>query len=224
MATAKTAKSVAAVATVTATPAAADVVKQIEDAVAVQKETVVNAEKAVQTVVAAGTDVVKQIEEAVVVHKATIESVVKAGADVASQGVDKAVSLSKEHVEAAVKAGSAAFKGYEDVLQFGQANLDAFVQASSIVARGVQNISQSIVTLAQAQIEESVAASKALLGAKTFQDVVELSSSVAKANFDKLVVESTKLGQLSSKLTEEALAPISGRVEAVVKTLTKHAA
>ncbi|HVI51266.1 MAG TPA: phasin family protein [Candidatus Sulfotelmatobacter sp.] len=169
-------------------------------------------------------DAVKQIEEVVAVHKETIESVVKAGADVASKGVDKAVSLTKEHVDAAAKAHSAAFQGYEDILSFSKDNIDALVKSSSILARGLQDLSKSLVTLTQAQIDESVAASKALASAKTLREVIDLSSSLTKTNFDKLVAEGTKLQQLTAKLAEEAAAPIASRVEATVARVTKNAA
>jgi len=169
-------------------------------------------------------DAVKQIEEVVAVHKETIESVVKAGADVASKGVDKAVSLTKDQVDAAAKAHTAAFKGYEDILSFSKDNIDALVKSSSILARGLQDLSKTIVSLTQTQIDESVAASKALAGAKTLKEVIDLSSSLAKSNFDKLVVESTKLQQLTTKLAEEATAPIAVRVEATVARVTKTAA
>ena len=45
-------------------------------------------------------EAVKQIEDVVAVQKETIESVVKAGAEAATKGVEKAVSLTKEQVEA----------------------------------------------------------------------------------------------------------------------------
>jgi len=169
-------------------------------------------------------DAVKQIEEVIAVQKETIESVVKAGADVASKSVDKAVSLTKEQVEAAAKAHDSAVKGYEDILTFSKENVDALVKSSSILARGLQDLSKSIFTLTQAQIDESVAASKALASAKTLKEVVELSSSLAKGNFDKLVAEGTKLQQLTAKLAEEAAAPITSRVEAAVARITKTAA
>ena len=175
-------------------------------------------------VVAPVAEAVKQIEEAVAVHKETIESVVKASADVASQSVDKAVSITKDHVDAAAKAHSAAFQGYEDILSFSKDNLDALVKSSSILARGLQDLSKSIVSLTQAQIDESVAASKALASAKTLKEVIDLSSSLAKTNFDKLVAESTKLQQLTTKLAEEATAPINSRVEAAVARVSKTAA
>lgn len=169
-------------------------------------------------------DTVKQIEEAVAVHKEAIESVVKAGTDVASQGVDQAVLLTQDHVEAAVKAGAAAFQGYEDILQFSKDNIEALVKSSSIVARGMQDLSKSMVSIAQNAVEDSVATSKALIGARTLKEVIDLSSALVKSNFDKMVSESTRLGNLSRAVAEEALAPINNRVDAAVHKLTKTAA
>lgn len=169
-------------------------------------------------------EAVKQIEEAVAVQQGTIETVVKAGADVASQSVDKAVALTRDQVDAAVKAGAEAFKGYEEIVQFGKDNVDALMKSSNVLIRGVQDLSKTFATLAQDSFEESVAAGKALAAAKTLKDVFDLSSSLAKTNFDKLLAESTKFGQLSTKLAEEAFAPLSGRVEAAVQKLTKTAA
>jgi phasin family protein len=78
--------------------------------------------------------------------------------------------------------------------------------------------------LAQESLEDSVAAGKALVGAKTLKEVIDVSSSLAKSSFDKMVAESSKLSQLSSKLAEEALAPINSRVNAAVQKITKTAA
>ncbi len=68
------------------------------------------------------------------------------------------------------------------------------------------------------------AAGKALAEAKTFKEVIDLSSSLARSNLEKLVAEGTRIGQLSTKLAEEALAPINSRVDAAVHRLSKTAA
>ncbi len=153
-----------------------------------------------------------------------VETVTRIGADAAGKSVDKAVALSKGHVETADKVGSEVFKGYEEIVQFNKDNLDALVSSAGIVARGVQDLSKTVVALAQESLEESVAVGKALVGAKTLKEVIDLSSSLAKSNFEKLVSESAKLSQLSSKLAEEAIAPINSRVDAAVQKLSKTAA
>jgi len=169
-------------------------------------------------------DAVKQMADVVAVQKETIETVVRAGADAATKGVDKAVSMTKEQVEAAVKAGAAAFKNYEDLIEFGKENVEAVVRSGSIVAKGVQDWSHSLVVLAQTSIDEQVAASKALIGAKSLKEVIDLSSTMAKSSFDKMMAEGSKLTQLSTKLAEEAFVPLSTRVSAAVERFFKTAA
>ena len=169
------------------------------------------------------TESLKRIEDVVAVQKESIETVVRASADAATKGVDKAVALTKEQVEAAVKAGAVAFKNYEELLQFGKDNVEAVVQSGSIVVKGVQDLSQSLVVLAQSSMDEQVAAGKALIGAKSLKEVIDLSSSMAKSNFEKLMAEGTKLTQISTKLAEEAFVPLSSRMSAAVEKFFKAA-
>lgn len=163
----------------------------------------------------------KQIEEAVAVGQKTIENVVKVSTDAA---YDKAIALSKDNVAAAVKAGSAAFKGYEDVIEFNRQNFEAMVKSGLIVARGVQDINKTLLTLAQEQIEEAVAAGKALVGVKSLREAVDIQTGLVKGAVDKMVSESNKISDVSAKLAEEAYAPINARVTAVMeKALTFRA-
>lgn len=156
----------------------------------------------------------KQIEEAVAVGQKTIENVVKVSTDVAC---DKAVAMSKDRVEAAMKAGTAAFQGYEDVIEFNRQNVEAVVKSGLIVARGLQDMNRTLLTLVQEQVEQSVAAGKALIGVKTLSDLIEIQSGLVKGNVDKLVAESNKISDVGVKLAEEAFAPISARVNVVME-------
>jgi phasin family protein len=159
-----------------------------------------------------------QSDEPVAIQPEAAEALVT----VVDQSLAEAVVPTK--VEMAAKIGPDIFKGYADILQFSKDNLEALITSGNIVVRGVEDLSKTVVTLAKESLEDSVAASKALVGAKTLKEVVDLSSSLAKSNFDKVVAESSKFGQLSSKLAEEAYAPINSRVEAAVQKLTKSAA
>ncbi|BAE49925.1 magnetic particle membrane specific GTPase P16 [Paramagnetospirillum magneticum AMB-1] len=156
--------------------------------------------------------------------KEAVETVVKASSDAAAKGYDKAVAISKEQVEAAVKAQTAAYKGYEDVLSQAKENVEAFVKAGTILTKGLQDITKAFVGLTQASIEEQVAASKALLGVKSLQEFIDLQTDLTKSGVDKLVTESTLLAEQSVKLVEETLAPINDRVTATVDKLVKAAA
>ena len=169
-------------------------------------------------------DPASQVGNAIAVQKETIETVVKAGTEAAVKSVDKAVSLSKEQVDAAMRAGAVAVKGVEDLVRFGRDNVDAWVASGSIVARGFQDISKSFVAFAQESFEESVAAGKAIASAKTLKDVFDLSSSLAKTNYDRLVSEGSHFSQVTTKLAQDAFTPLRARVSAAVEQFTKPAA
>ncbi len=65
---------------------------------------------------------------------------------------------------------------------------------------------------------------KALLAVKTIQELIALQNAYAKASFNAFVAESAKLQELSVKIANEALAPLSERVNLTVETLGKPAA
>ena len=116
------------------------------------------------------------------------------------------------------------FKGYEDFAAFGKANLEAFVQANTLFAKGFEALSKEVVSLTQSSLESSAAATKALFAAKTLKDVVELQADFAKTSFEKLVANSTKLGEMTVKLATDSTAPIGARVTAASEKALKPVA
>lgn len=165
-------------------------------------------------------------------------SATKSKAAPAAKQIEDAIAVGTEAVATAFKSfdafkgfeafkgfkGFDAFKGYEDVVQFNKDNFDAMVKTGAIFAKGWQDMSTTVMGLAQESIEDGVAASKALLNAKTLKEIVEVQSGLAKANFDKIVTEGSRLSEVGVKLAEQAIAPINTRVTAAVEKLTKTAA
>jgi phasin family protein len=116
------------------------------------------------------------------------------------------------------------FKGYEEIAAFGKANIDAFIQANSVFTKGVEAISKEVIALTQAQLESNAAAAKAIFAAKTLKDMVELNAEFTKSSFDKMVANSTKLGELGTKIATDTFAPLSARVTSVVEKAAKPTA
>jgi len=116
------------------------------------------------------------------------------------------------------------FKGYEDFAAFGKANLEAFVQANTLFAKGIESLSKEVVSLAQSSLESSTAATKAIFAAKTLKDVVELQADFAKTSFEKLVANSTKIGEMTVKLATDSAAPLGARVTAASEKALKPVA
>lgn len=169
----------------------------------------------------AAASAVEQMEAAVVAGKDNMETIAKASAEAAAKGYEQAVQTAKERVEAAFTAGSDAFKGYEDVAAFNKSNVDALVKSGAVLAKGAQDFNALWFGFAQASLEDGIAATKALLGCKTLQQVAEVQGDLVKSSYDKLVSESRKMSDMSVKVAENAAKPIAGRLNVTVEKFTK---
>lgn len=153
--------------------------------------------------------------------KGGFEDVGAKGTEFVQKGYDQVLGATREQFE---KASVSAFKAYEDFSKFQKDNYDAYVAASSIFAKGAENVGKAWMSLTQEALENAATTAKALLGAKTLREAVDLQSDFAKSNFDKLVAESTKLSELSVKVANEAFAPLNARVNVAVEKMLKPVA
>ena len=142
----------------------------------------------------AAADATKQIEEAVKVGKKSVE---------------QALSMSKEQVG---KASEAFFKGYDDASAMSKESVDAVVKAGEVLTKGSETVGKAYFEFAQASVEASVEAAKAMMGAKTPKDFFDIQSEYARTNFDKFLAESTRLSEMSVKVTNEAFDPLKAQV------------
>ena len=136
------------------------------------------------------------------------------------KGFDQYLGQAKEQIE---KAQAQTTKSFEDMAAFSKENVDAFVVASTLYAKGFENVGKAWYALTQETVEASAAVAKALLGAKTLKEAVDLQTDFAKTTFDKYVAESTKLSEMSIKSANEALQPINARVNVAVEKMLKPA-
>jgi phasin family protein len=166
-------------------------------------------------------DAHKTVETALVAGKETAEGFMKAGVDAAQKGIEQAVQLTKENVE---KASTAFFKGYDEFSVYSKGNVEAVVKAGSIYARGLEDLSKTMMAISQSQFEASVAAAKAVFGCTTLRQMVDLQTGLARSHFDKFVANGSKLSEISLKVANEALEPIQARVNVAVEKFIKPAA
>ncbi len=104
-------------------------------------------------------EAMKPVEAAVAVSKETLEAVVKAGTQAATKGYEQAVAMTQEQVE---KASSNVFKGYDEVASLGRDNMDAYVESTEAVARGFENLGKEFISFTQVSMEAGMAAARSL--------------------------------------------------------------
>ncbi len=147
----------------------------------------------------------------------------------ASKAIEDVVSTAKQNVEGLVKAqqeqiekaSAQILKSYDELTALTKGNVDAVVKSGTIVAKGAEEAGKQVAAFTQSSLEKNVAAGKALFAVKTIQELVELQSAFTKSSLEAFVAESSKLQELTVKIANEALAPLSDRVNLAVEKLSK---
>lgn len=116
-----------------------------------------------------------------------------------------------------------AFKTADEVANFGKANLDALMAAGTNFFRGWEELTRSVAGLTQSQVETSLQAATALLGAKSLSELGELHKSYAKATFDNAVSEASRFSELAIRIATETAEPLNAQVTAAVERFSKPA-
>lgn len=129
-----------------------------------------------------------------------------------------------ENIESAVKNGAEAFKanfdkavkGYDKFLGYGKENLEAYVAAASAAGKGAETLHNELFSFSKHAIEDSVAATKAVLGSKSAHEVLELQTDFAKSAFENYVSQVTKMNEIFAATAKDAFGPLQTRYQAWV--------
>ncbi|HET7879678.1 MAG TPA: phasin family protein [Acetobacteraceae bacterium] len=122
----------------------------------------------------------------------------------------------KENMEKAMKTA-------EEMVSFGQGNLEAMVKSGQIWAAGMQDISKQLAASAQASFDETVSTFKAISSVRSLKDAFDLQANLARSTLEKTLAESGKLTDASMKLTEQTLAPLTARFSLAIEKFSKAA-
>jgi phasin family protein len=115
----------------------------------------------------------------------------------------------------ALKTGlEKAMKGYDAFLGYGKETAEAVMKSATVAGKGVEGINSEIYSYSKSSIEDSVAATKALMGSKSVHEAFEFQTDFAKSAFEAYVAELSKISEMATAATKEAYAPFKGRVQA----------
>ena len=95
-----------------------------------------------------------------------------------------------------------------------RANVEAVVEASRVAANGARTIGQDVVATGRDGVEQAADAIRSLAEAKSPTEYLQLQGEFARASFDRMVAETSKLTETMVKLAGEAFQPLSNRASA----------
>jgi phasin family protein len=120
--------------------------------------------------------------------------------------------------EPKAKAAAVAGSDFEALMAAGQDNLAACVTCGTIVSKGLETLGNQVMTLAQANIDANMAATKSLMTAKTPHELVDLQTSFARERFEGMAKETAKIGAMTMNVASQAMEPLRSRFDANTRT------
>lgn len=102
----------------------------------------------------------------------------------------------------------------EEFADLAKANVEAMVEAGKIAVEGSKALGQDLIATSRDGVEQASDAIRSLAEAKSPTEYVQLQGEFARASFDRMVAETSKLTEAMVKLAGEAFQPIQNRASA----------
>ncbi len=154
----------------------------------------------------------------------TVEQAVQAG----QEAFDKAVRFTTENYEKAFTSAreklDETVKQFDDVASFGKENVEVATQSGTILAKGAESLSGEFMAFSKKAMEDNIAAAKSVMAAKTIQEAVDLQSGYVRDVFGGYLAYTTKVGEMYTKIVQDAAEPINARVTAATDKWSNLAA
>ena len=143
------------------------------------------------------------------------EQSARAGADMARRGAETARDTMQSSVNMAAQGfqrmtdqftQTLGFNGpqSEDLARRSSQNLQAVSQASTILLKGVQDISREWFGLAQERLTKNMDGLSRLAGCRSVQDFVTVQSDLARDNLQQMIDTNKRVAELSVRVADEA--------------------
>jgi hypothetical protein len=101
---------------------------------------------------------------------------------------------------------------FEEFQKLSKDNADLALQSVNTFQKGAQAIAVEVADYSKKSFEEGSAAFEKLLGAKSFDKVIEVQTTYFKSAYEAFVAEATKLGGLYTDVAKDAYKPFEGIV------------
>ena len=102
----------------------------------------------------------------------------------------------------------------EELADLTRANVEAIVEAGRVAVEGARSLGQDMVATGRDGVEQASDAIRSLAEAKSPTEYMQLQGEFARASFDRMVAEGSKLTESMVKLAGEAFQPLQNRASA----------
>ena len=150
------------------------------------------------------------------------EQTARAGADLARRSTETARDTVQTGLNTATQTFQRMTDQFNQVLGFNgpqaeelarrsSQNLQAVSQASTVLARGAQEVSQEVFGLVQDRLQKNIDALNRIAGTRSVQDFVAVQSDLARDTLQQVIDTNRRIAELSVRVADEAARAIQAQ-------------
>ena len=139
-----------------------------------------------------------------------------AGDKMMRDAMDRASSMGDQAFKDGMEKSLAAMN---DMNAQSKRNLEAVVESVTAATKGAEVLSNEAMAYTKKTVESQVEQAKALSGARSVQEVVELQTSYAKTAMETYIAQMNKATEILTAAVKESFRPLNERATAMVETL-----
>ncbi len=102
--------------------------------------------------------------------------------------------------------------------------MDALMKSGNIAIKGFEDIFKTCLQMFQTSTEKNAQGFKAVMGCKTLNEFTETQNRLAQQNFDDFMMTTTRLSELAVKMATDAFEPINDQFSRSMKKATEAVA
>jgi hypothetical protein len=102
-------------------------------------------------------------------------------------------------------------------------NLRAVAQSSTVLTRGLQEVSREVVTRSQQRLQRNLDGLQALARCRSMTDLVEVQSSLLRDNLEQTLENSRRLAELTLQMTDEATKTVTVQADKTAQRFNRAA-
>jgi hypothetical protein len=97
---------------------------------------------------------------------------------------------------------------FDNVQKLSKDNVEAATKSFGAISKGLQTVAVELADYAKRSFEQSTATVEKLVGVRTLDKALEIQTEFARASYEGLVAQASKIGELYKNTAKEAYAPI----------------
>src|SRR3954466_11895754 len=162
------------------------------------------------------------------------EQTARAGADIANRGTETARNMVESGLNTATQTFQRVSDQFTKVLGFSgpqaeelarrsSENVQAVTQASTVLARGAQEVSQEVFGLVQDRLQKNIDAMNRIVGTRSVQDFVAVQSDLARDTLQQVIDTNKRIAEVSLRIADEAARAIQAQADKNAKQVRRVA-